>query len=566
MITALIIKDFAIIERLELVLSEGMTVLSGETGAGKSIVIDALNLVLGGRASAEVIRHGSDEAVVEAVFYLGPGLREQLLPVLESSGVPCEEELVVRRVIHRGGRGRAWLNAVLVPVQVLRAAMRAVVDISGQHEHVSLMDVGRHVTLLDRYAGHATQLAAYGTHYRRLREGLSRLTTLREACAARQARLTQLDEEIAALAAVAPETGEVARLEAELHELSHAEQLRAVAHQAIDVLYEREGSVTDRLHQTETELQRHARLAASLSTLGDQLATVRTLVTEAVFELRRFATLESDLGRIDWIQSRLALLERTQRRFLCEADALPAVLAQLQAEREALVSGDESVAALEKQIATDGELALRAAIDLSQRRAAAAQTLEAAVERSLHDLAMERARFVVGFTGKQQVEDLGPHGLDQVEFLLAPNPGDPPRPLARIASGGELSRVMLAIKEVMADNDDVGTYVFDEVDAGIGGATATCVAAALKRVSANHQVLCITHLATIASFADHHFAVVKSSDGERALCSVAKLNEEERTREVARMLGGLTITTTTMDHAAELIDRARAPGTTTGCS
>lgn len=560
MLTTLIIKDFAIIDRLELGFEDGMSVLSGETGAGKSIVINALNLLLGGRASTDVIRTSAEEAVVEGAFELRAGSDLRVRARLEELGVPCEDGvLVVRRVVNRTGRNKVIINGSLATLTTLRELMRGMVDISGQHEHYSLLDTARHVHLLDRFGDLGGLMAQVARGHRELQALEVELDELRARARDRLARIDYLSFQLEELDNANLRAEEEAELDAELGRLSNAESLREATQRGMHVLYEDEGSVCERIDQIARELGKAGRQASEFAVLSSQLGQARAIIDDVVHELRALSEVEDDPRRLDEVQRRLAVLDRLKRKFGLEIGELIAEMAVLRSELDSLQGAESRIDEIAGQHRKLGARTLELARELSRARRLCARELEGRVERELALLGMASCVFRVAIESQDEIAGLRSTGIDRVEFLLAPNPGEQAKALARIASGGELSRVMLAIKQVFATTDEVSTYIFDEVDAGIGGAVAEQVARSLRKVSAGHQVLCITHLATIASYADHHFAVSKRVEGERTVSEICRLGEDERIREIARMLGGLSITERSLEHAAEMVERAQIP-------
>ncbi|MDX9722782.1 MAG: DNA repair protein RecN [Myxococcota bacterium] len=563
MISSLIIKDFAIIDQLDVDFHDGLSVLTGETGAGKSIIIDALNLLLGGRASVDTIRTGANEAIVEAAFCF-QGARAELMRArleklnLDSGSTQlAHEELVIRRSISRAERSRVSVNGCLVNVAGLKQLMAGVVDISGQHEHVSLLNPMRHLPLLDRFAAAQELAQEMAQSFRQLEKLRQELDALRSRARDRLARLDFLEFQINELEAASLDPLELPRLEQELRELENASLIRDAARNGVDQLYEDDRSVCVLLARVNTELERAARQLPALRPIADELAQARLMIEDNARQLQRFCDLEDDPLAIDRIHERVALLARLQRKYGRNIDELIEELAKMRTELEQLKRGEELSLELEGRIRQLGGRALTVAAQLSRKRRDAVASLQQRIEEHLSQLGFSSARFIVELDTQEGLDALSSKGLDQVEFLFAPNLGEQPKALAKIASGGELSRVMLAFKQVFAELDDVACYIFDELDAGIGGQIAAHVAQSLLRVAEHHQVLCITHLATIASCAQHHYVVKKKELGERTLSELSLLPEQDRVGEIARMLGGLGITELSLEHASEMMRRAR---------
>ncbi|HET6436750.1 MAG TPA: DNA repair protein RecN [Anaeromyxobacter sp.] len=569
MLTTLRISGFAVVDAVEVQFGPGLNVLTGETGAGKSILVNALHLVLGGRMSAEVLREGAEEAVVEALFELPEG--HPAFARLGLDGV-LGPELLVRRVVSRGGRGRAFVNGTLCTVSMLEAGLRGLVDISGQHEHVSLLDPGVHLQLLDSFLGQLRggEEALLSARYRAAYAALAALVRERDALAAkaeeRARRAEYLGYQLRELEACGARPGELSELEGERRVLLSAERLKAAARGAEGLAYGEEGSAAERAGQAVRSLCEVATLDPRLSGPLGLLRSAAVELEEAGRELGRYAeAVGGDAERLAAVDDRLEGLRALSRK---HGGSLEAALSRRDAMREELQGiggGDERLAELSGRIAPLEEEVLALAGELSRARAEAARHFAAAVEVELGDLAMGRCRIEVALPSPEEGIEvsgrrLSPGGAERAEIRIAPNPGEPARPLAKIASGGELSRMLLAVKRVLARCDPVATYVFDEVDAGIGGAVAESMGRALADVSRGRQVLCVTHLPQVAAFADRHHLVEKVVYAGRTKVKVLPLEEEEsRRREVARMMAGLTVTPSALEHAGSLIAAARLP-------
>jgi len=578
MLTTLRISGFAIVDQVEVRFGPGLNVLTGETGAGKSILVNALHLVLGGRMSADVLREGADEAVVEAILELPP--THPVFARLEAAGVPRPEprpgepaELLVRRVAQRGGRGRAFVNGALCPVGVLEAAMKGVVDVSGQHEHVSLLDPATHLAVLDAFAGLDSAPDGGGdsplARYRASWSALAALVRDRDALAQdegeRARRADYLAFQLRELAAVDPKAGEDEALEAERRVLASAEKLREAARAAEALVYAEDGSASERLGEAVRTLGDAAGVDRRLEAPLGLLRSAAIEVEEAGRELSRYAdAVGGDPDRLRAVEERVEALRAVARKHGGTLAAAVARRADMADELSRVSGGGERLAELAGQIEARGSEARNLAAALTRARSRGARAFCEAVRRELDGLAMGRCRLEVALPPADvgvPVGDgtLGPGGAEGAEILIAPNPGEPPRPLARIASGGELSRVLLAVKRALARRDPVDTYVFDEVDAGIGGAVAEAMGRVLSGVAQGRQVLCVTHLPQVAAFADRHHRVEKRLAAGRTHAVVTPLeSEDERQREVARMVAGETVTASALEHARALIAGAGA--------
>jgi len=552
MLVELQIRNLAIIDQLQVQFAAGFNVLTGETGAGKSIIIDAVGLLLGDRARPELIRSGADEASIEALLDLSgqPGLQQEL----EQAGFDCEGELLVRRVVSRAGKNRVYINGSLATLAQLQAFSGQLVTIYGQHEHQTLQRGETHLALLDSFAGHGPLLLDYAAHYASHRQLQQRLAGLEAAERDRQQRLEVLAFQQREIAAVGPVPGEDEELAAERLLLQHAERLATAASNGFETLYSGETAVCGELARVAADLEGLAGIDPLLGTLGEALRSAQYSVEDCAAQLRDYRRrIEFEPRRQDEVETRLAQLGQLKRKY---GPTIAAVLEHRdQVERELAELGD--VAATREQLTRQLDAAAAAlqqsGQQLSSARSAAAARLSQAVEAELADLALAKARFVVQLF---PLTAPGGQGLERVEFYLAPNPGEEPKPLARIASGGELSRIMLALRRAAPMAEGVRTLIFDEVDAGVGGAAATAVGEKLRKVARGLQVLCITHLPQVAAFADHHFRVEKSEVEGRTVTAILALDETARVGEMARMLGGARVTERTLEHARELIGQS----------
>ncbi len=555
MIECLRIRDFALVEALELELSPGFTVLTGETGAGKSILLQALGLLLGGRGSREWVRSGAAQARVEGLFTLAGPAREALGLLLDEAGVPWDpdEPLLVTRTVSADGRSRAHVNGAIVPLTLLGRIGVHLVEVSSQHQHQGLLREDIHGRLLD--AGLPPEgreaLDAYQEAHRawaRARAELERLERL-ELEGRERAEFLRFQAEEIRQAGLEP--GEDERLRAERDLLRHAERLREAYGRAEAGLYSAEGSACERVGAAERELTAALAWDPALGETLDLVREAAVLLEEASARLReRLGRVEADPVRLEQVEDRLDLIRRLEKKHGAGADAILERLERLEQELEEIENVEWALEGARKDLARAERDLAGAAIRLRTARERAARDMERRVGAELAALAMGAAAFRVEL---EPVEP-GPSGAERVRFLLAANPGEPPRPLARVASGGELSRILLALKNALRD-DRVETLVFDEVDAGIGGATADAVAERLVRLAAGAQVICITHLPQIASRARHHLRVEKAVEGGRTVVGVRALAGAERVEELARMMGGRHVTETSRRHARELVER-----------
>ena len=564
MLTELHIKNLAILDQVELLLEPGFNVFTGETGAGKSMIVQAVHLLQGARASEDLIRTGAAEAEIEARFEThAKSPWEGWLAEREAS---FDGELLLRRVVSRNGRSRSYLNEQTVTLKFLSSAVQELLHLSGQHEYQTFLAPENHLAILDIFAGLAGEAQSFRADYgrwRQLRQQWLDLTQRRADLANSREFLTFQVQEIHK-AKLRP--GEEEELGREQERLRHATQLWDAARSGYDRLYGAKDAVLPELNEVKKALELISRFDPDWSARAENLVQAYLELEDLAFSLRDyFGNMHPDPSRLEEIDQRLHLLQRLKRKYGATLEEVLAFGDRVGRELAGLETIDDQEAELKEQMASLGHQLQGKAFSLSQRRQDAAPQLAAAVESEIHSLAMPRARFLVSFLesgGPASGLDLegrpiSASGCDQVEFFLAPNPGEDPKPLGRIASGGELSRLVLGLKNILAAEAGVNTSVFDEVDAGIGGATATVVGQKLQRLSQKNQIICITHLPQIACYADTHFRVEKKVVDSRTVTVVNKLDNQTRLQELARMLGGALITNTTLAHAREMLAAAQ---------
>ena len=552
MLTYLQVRDFAIIDTIELELRPGLTVLTGETGAGKSILVDALQLLAGGRAGAEVVRHGAERAEISGTFAVSHAARE-LQTWLEEQSVSAAEELSLRRVVAADGRSRAYLNGQSVPLQLLREAGNILIDIHGQHEFQSLMRSAPQRELLDGYGRLEPLTGQVGIAYRVWLELLNRTLELESKARDRDAKLELLKYQVHELTVLQLQDGEVEKLAEERARLANRGRLAEAAHAALEQLYENEEA------SAHAGLSRALQALRGLTTLDPKLASVAALVEEASIQIREAAreleryreTLDIDSTRQDEVEKRLAAIEELARKNRVAPAELPERARHLAAELEALERAELDLAALRKDLGAALETYRAQAEQLSGRRAQAGRALAKDITARMQTLGMSGGRFQVEVTQNGNSEPTQ-HGVDQIEFSVTANPGQPLRALAKVASGGELSRLSLAV-QVSRAAGETRCMVFDEVDAGIGGAVAEIVGRELRSLGERSQVLCVTHLPQVASQGHHHLRVTKISDGRTTRTAVSELAPQDRVEELARMLGGIEVTSRAREHAKEML-------------
>jgi DNA repair protein RecN (Recombination protein N) len=554
MLRELRLRNFAVVETVTVPFTAGLNVLTGETGAGKSILVDAIVLVRGARAQTDVIRADAETATVEAVFAIASGGAARA--VLDDAGLVPDDngEVVVRRELARSGRHRAFVNDSPVTVGLLERLGDALVEVHGQHEHHHLLEPARQLELLDRFADTEEACARVSALHAKHRAAGDEAEQTRRAARDRAQREDQLRFQVGELDAARLRVGEAEELRAELRRVQHAERFTTGLAEAAALLDEEPQSASERLARAARIVQDLGRLDPTLAAAGEPIEAARLQVEEALGAIRRLRDgIVAEPGRLDAIHERLDALTRLQRKYGDGEETLLRFRDEAARELERLERHEEVVAEQERVL---GELAAEltaAAGALSSRRRAAATRLAGEVERALRALGMERAVFEVGL----EAIEVGSRGADRAELRLSTNPGEEVKALARVASGGELSRTMLALKSVLARADRMPTLIFDEVDAGIGGRVASVVAQTLAATAEGRQVLCVTHLAPIAALAAHHVRVSKSVRGGRTRMAAAPLAGDERVEEVARMLGGATVTATARQHARDLLGARR---------
>jgi len=544
------IRNYALIDELEVELGKGLNALTGETGAGKSIIVGALELVLGGRASAEMIRDGSKQARVDAVFRLSKPSR-RLCALLKKHDLEWDgNELVLSRVITAEGRSRAYVSGSLVLVSLLAEIGDELVDLHGQHEHQSLLRPDRQLDLLDAFAGTAEAARDIGEKVARCREIEKTIAELEQEDRDRARRMDYLRHETHEIHAAGLQPGEEEELRSRRNLISNAERIYSLASGALATLYESEDMpAVTAVDAALADLQELARIDDRFQTMAGRLAGVRAEIEECAAELRAYSNrLEFDPAELDQVNERLSLLSDLKRKYGGSVEAVIAYYDKAVAELNAFDTRDHRLAELSAQHDALQNEVRNLAAELSQKRHAAGKKLDKQVTSVLHDLGMKGGLFETSI----RVGGLTLSGMDQVEFLLAANPGEKPKPLRQVASGGEISRIMLALKAVFADADQIPTLVFDEIDAGVGGKIARNVAEKLRGLAASHQTICITHLPQIAASADHHFCVSKETIMDRNVTSLQRVEDLPRIQEVARLLDG-SVSEASLRHAKELI-------------
>jgi DNA repair protein RecN (Recombination protein N) len=549
------IENYAVIDSLSVEFAQGLNLLTGETGAGKSIVIDALALLLGDKASSEVIRHGAEKALVSGVFEAEAKAQR----ILQENGIEPEEgQIIVKREIAAGGKGRVFVNNQPATVALLKQLASRLASIHAQNENILSFDAAARLALLDAYAGNQQQLDDISERFEAWSAIRRRISELEKD---EQDRLRMVDLwsfQKKEIESAHLEPGEDQKLEAEKRVLANAEKLYTSAMASYDLLYDSETSVAAHLGVARKHLEELTKFEPQFQDALASLENAKAAIEDVSTTVRDFADgIDASPERLGRVEDRLAELDRLKRKYGASVDEVIAFAAEVAQKLNEVENRDEIIAGLKKQLASAGEAYLNAAQAVSKRRYHAAKELQKVVETEINQLAM-KSQFRIEVSGSDELDNWSASGFDNVSYLIATNPGEPLKPVEQIASGGELSRVMLALKSTVeagkkAKAGTQKTLVFDEIDSGIGGRAAEAVGKKLKSLSRTNQVLCITHLPQIASFADQHYVIEKREAAGRTRTSVRLLNAEQRTEEVARMLSGAKLTETSRQHAEQLL-------------
>jgi DNA repair protein RecN (Recombination protein N) len=555
MLQTLSLRDFVIVDQLELDLSPGFTVLTGETGAGKSILLDALSLVLGERADSSQIREGSNRAEISALFRIDPQQIEHFNQWLDEQGFPPEDEgqsLLLKRTVESSGRSRAFINGSVATLAQLREAGDQLVDIHGQHAHQLLLKGGAQRELLDRHANHMDLVGEVSQLFKTLNESRRKLEQAENAGQDIERERERLEWQLEELTELSPQEGEWAAIQSEHARLANGAKIISGCQEAIDTLSEADNSVESTLSKASTNMSALAEHDSALSDISQALESAQIQIDEAVHSLNRYLQkLDLDPARLSEVEERMQALHGAARKYRTEADDLPKLLLDT-AERLEALTASQNIEALREKVKQQEAAYLKQAKQLSQKRSKAALDLGKQVTAAMQNLSMVGGQLEIALL---PLAEGGAHGLEQIEFLVAGHAGSTPRSLAKVASGGELARISLAISVITSKASFTPTLIFDEVDAGIGGAVAETVGKLLRQLGQSHQILCVTHLPQVAAQGNHHLKVSKSQADDKTLSQVMPLGRPERVEEVARMLGGPTITDTTRRHARELLEQ-----------
>jgi DNA repair protein RecN (Recombination protein N) len=550
MLVSVYLKNFVIVNEAELVLSPGMTAITGETGAGKSILVDALNLVLGDRVTGDVIRAGEDKAEINATFDLSAC--PTALAWLQDQELDEDDECIIRRVISRNSSGRGFINGRPVIMQQLRQLGDLLVDIHGQHEHQSLLRSASQREILDSIAGHHKDMEMLAKHYAALQQLQQQLDQLYSMAGRDESQTDLLRYQVSELENLDLQADELGQLEEEHKRLANASDLITGASESLDMLSgDQETNIDEQLNRTVTRLQQLERLDPSLDEVTRILLEADTLIDEVANRIRQYIDrIDTDQERLAGLNQRIGAIHDLARKHRVVADELPSLLQKLQRQLLDVENSEQRIIDLQGEIESTRQKYMEQAAIVSQRRSKTAKALSAEVTRRMQDLGMEGGKFSIEVSSTASQEPRR-HGLDEISYLVAANPGQQLKPLSRVASGGELSRIALALQVSVMESVSTPTLIFDEIDVGIGGRVAEIVGRELARLGTARQVICITHLAQVAANAGAQVQISKSGDPVTA--RIKRLSESERVEEIARMMGGVEITEQTLAHAEEML-------------
>lgn len=551
------IKNIALIEKQEIYLYEDLNILSGETGAGKSILIDAINFCLGERFSKELIRTGQDEAIVELMFH---GVNEEVNKILDEFGIEREEHLLISRSIHRGGKNLCRVNGRTVTLGMLKDLGKNLIDVHGQHEHQSLLNSSKHIDLLDRFGGQEilSLKEKVSDLYKHRKEILKKIEALGGSEIEKARKMDLLQFQITEIKEADLKNGEEEKLTERLKILSNVEKLSLKGKNLYEILHlggVHGQSVSEGVDEALRYLQEISSIDVSLENAYKSLESISYQIQDIIYEIREYnENIEYNPNELYEVEKRLDLIYNLKRKYGSDIEEILKYYEEIQRELEVLDKSEAEREKLDKELKVVEERLNEEVLVLSKNRKILAQTVEDKIVEVLQDLEMKNTIFEITITSRDEYTGLG---IDEVEFMISTNLGEPVKPLAKIASGGEMSRIMLAIKTVLAGIDQIGTLIFDEIDTGISGKVAQKVAEKLAFIAKKYQVICITHLPQIASMGEKHFFIEKTSTEEQTITNVHVLSREERIREIARMIGGVSITETTLKSAEEMISLAQ---------
>ena len=549
MILGLTLKNFTIIEDLSVGLSSGLNIITGETGAGKSVIVDAINIILGDKASPDNIKSGKEEAHIEALFDISSD--EVIQERLKSSGFDISSgELLIKRVIYPNARSRVFINGSLSTLTLLSTITQGLVDIFNQHEHQSLLKEENHLKILDNFGETANEVSRLREQYQNYLETKKELDDLIQSQKDRFEKEDYLKYQLSEIDGAGLQLGEDEKLEAEKLKLINTERLNSTTQGAYDILYESESSILGSLQRVSDDLLNSGKIDSTLAEIGQSIEKGRLQIQDAAFSLRDYnSELTHDSGRLDIVEDRIHLIGDLKRKYGESVSQIILKRDEIEKELNNIEHFDERVKSLssESQMLMDELLSLAGKI--SKKRKQSSKKLTSVLEKELNEVGIKGGQFHIEFTDKE----ISSNGVDDISFLFSANPDEKPKPLTKVASGGELSRIMLVLKEVIARVEGGSVIIFDEADSGVGGAVAEAVGQKIRKLSQSYQVICITHLPQVAKFADSHLAVSKTHNDNKTQVTIKSLEGDERVFELARMIGGFNITQKTIDAAYEML-------------
>ena len=554
MLNQLSIRNVAVIDKLDINLHDGVSVLTGETGAGKSIIIDSINMILGDRANKELVRYGTDKAVVQAVF----DAPKSVINVLEENDIDVEDEtVIITRQVTKEGKSAARINGMVVTLNILREISDRLINIHGQHDNQALLTPIRHITFLDAYADNEEYINRYKDILSKKREIEKKISSLEMDEQEKMQRIDLLEYQVTEIKKASLEKGEEDDLREQRDIYTNAEQITKSVNEAYMNLYEGDEiqSAYDGISIAVNEIFQISDLNPQLKSIYDTLNEIMYSLEDTAHEIKEFGeTVEFDEQALNEIEERLDLISTLKRKYGNSIEEILEYLKKAESELNDIKLSDERTNELKEELKNITKELKEKGNVLTQRRENAAKVLEENIEKSLHELNMEKSKFKVNIENDGTFYD---NGMDKVEFLISTNPGEPLKPLVKIASGGELSRVMLAIKSILADSDGVDTMIFDEIDTGVSGKAAMSIAKKLAVIAKNKQVICITHLPQLTAMADNHYLIQKNTDGELASTTLKELDEEGRELELARIIDGGEVTELALSHAKQMLENAK---------
>lgn len=554
MLNHLSIRNVAVIDKLDINLHGGVSVLTGETGAGKSIIIDSINMILGDRANKELVRYGTDKAVVQAVFDVPKSVRD----ILEENDIDVEDDtVIITRQVTKEGKSTARINGMVVTLNILREISDRLINIHGQHDNQALLTPIRHITFLDAYAGNEEYINDYKGILSKKRKIEKKIASLEMDEQEKMQKIDLLEYQVNEIKKASLEKGEEDDLREQRDIYTNAEQITKSVNEAYMNLYEGDEmqSAYDGISIAVSEISQISDLNPQLKSIYDTLSEIMYSLEDTAHEIKEFGeTVEFDEQTLNDIEERLDLISRLKRKYGNSIEEILEYLKKAENKLNDIKLSDEKTNELKEELEEITNELKEKGMALHKRRENAAKVLEENIEKSLHELNMEKSKFKVNIENSGTFYD---NGMDKIEFLISTNPGEPLKPLVKIASGGELSRVMLAIKSILADSDGVDTMIFDEIDTGVSGRAAMSIAKKLAVIAKNKQVICITHLPQLTAMADNHYLIQKNTEGEMASTTLKELDEEGRELELARIIDGGEVTELALNHAKQMLENAK---------